>query len=154
MEPQFIILLTITDLINRMQSDDTQLVCDQFWLDIRADGVTPEQRAQPFIHLTASGYLVVSVSEVVSVRLYWSATLDNETGNLRAEPCDQNPGIDVYGPAALYPSPGTGSECPLSAAFSAFVAQPEMGDRIRACIHRRVQSGGICPLQTLCGQAS
>jgi len=145
------LMLTRADFSDRLKINDAVPVCDQFWLDARAEGITSDQREDSYIHLTASGYLTIPLVDAASARMYWSATIDGDSGILQVAPCDQNPGVYLYGSVCILPPLDHGFDRQCEATFSTLLECQKVGDRIRTAIRNRVHAGAVEPLQSLLG---
>lgn len=145
------LMLTRADFSDRLKINDAVPVCDQFWLDARAEGITSDQREDSFIHIAASGYLTIPLVEAATARVYWSATVDGDSGNLQVAPCDQNPGVYLYGSVCICPPLDHEFDRQSEAIFSTLLERQEIGDRIRTAIRNRVHAGAVEPLQSLLG---
>lgn len=95
------LMFTLSDIGNHVQFENAKAVCGEFWLDVRREGVTPEQRRDIFIGATASGHLKLPVSAKGSVQLSWTATLCTASLAIKIAPCEQNPGVHPYGPVSI-----------------------------------------------------
>jgi hypothetical protein len=131
METNCMKMLTLSDLTADLPLDGAIAVCDEFWLDARREGRTPDQRCEIFVSMTASGHAQIPIAGQVSVRLYWSASAVSGSSGIVIAPCDQNPGIYLYGPATLYPH----TEGEADAVCRELLASSPLVSRMHAAIH-------------------
>lgn len=77
----------------------TSALCEQFWLDLRCEGVTWDQRQEVHHALQAAGTISYQLGKQVSLRVFWQA--DFGPSGIEISPCSQNPGVEIFGPVAF-----------------------------------------------------